>query len=86
MSYSDEEVVNEIVRMINEAYNPRETREAINEKFPEYNDKEKLKSLVPKILSKFDKKKQQHMKKTEYLMYFLIAGKDIVKKRVISNK
>ncbi|MHA1231463.1 MAG: hypothetical protein ACTSRP_19160 [Candidatus Helarchaeota archaeon] len=81
MDETSNKIVDEIVRLIEDAYNPRETREFINNKYPEYNDNEKLKSIIPKVLQKFDRKKQQYLKKTEYMNYFLIAGKDIVKSR-----
>lgn len=77
LSNTDEQVIAEIVKLIEEAYNPRETRKEINNKFPDYNDKEKLESLIPRILKEFDIKKRKHLKKTEYLMYVTIAGNDI---------
>ncbi|MHA1268532.1 MAG: hypothetical protein ACTSPY_01975 [Candidatus Helarchaeota archaeon] len=80
MSVKDEQVADEIVKLIKDAYNPRETRESINKKFPEYNDNDKLKRIIPIVLKKFDKKKQAHLKKTEYLTYVLIAGDDIIKR------
>ncbi|MBD3230974.1 MAG: hypothetical protein GF329_22535 [Candidatus Lokiarchaeota archaeon] len=79
MSSRDDQVVAEIVKLIDEAYNPREVRAEINKKYPEYDDKEKLERLIPKILNEFDAKKRKYLKKTQYLMYVSIAGEDITK-------
>jgi hypothetical protein len=74
---NEDEVVDEIVRLIEEAYNPKETREVINEKFPDYASKEKIQEITPKVLSKFDDKKRKHLKKTEYMMYVSIYKPDL---------
>ena len=81
MSVNDDKIIEEIVKMIKDAYSPREAREEINSKYPEYDDREKLEKLIPKVLSNFDNKKQKQMKKTEYMMYFLTTMGDVVKKR-----
>jgi len=57
----DEQVINKITSLIEDAYNPRETRKIIDEEFPNY-DNSKLKALIPLVLVKFDKKKASSVK------------------------
>jgi len=75
---SANDIVKKIIELINEAYNPREARNVINEQYPEYNNQTKLKQLIPTILKQVDKKKQDALKKTQFFKYFLI-GEDTIK-------
>ena len=74
----DDQVINKIISLIEDAYNPRETRKIIDEEFPNY-DNSKLKTLIPLVLAKFDKKKQAALKKMQFFKYFMI-GEDKIKK------
>ena len=74
----DQEVINKIVELIKNASNPRETRKVINKDYPVYDDEGKLKLLIPEIVKKFDKKKRDALKKTQFFKYFLI-GEDTIK-------
>ena len=69
----NQEVVNKIIELIEDAYNPREARKIINEQFPDYNHSEKLRTLITDVLRHFDKKKRDALKKTQYFKYFLIG-------------
>ncbi|MBD3230973.1 MAG: hypothetical protein GF329_22530 [Candidatus Lokiarchaeota archaeon] len=74
----DQEVIDKIRDLIIEAYNPRAARIKINEIFPDYNDKDKLENIVPKVMKSFDIDKRKALKKTQYFKYFLI-GEDTLK-------
>lgn len=75
---NEDDVVKKIIELIEDAYNPRETRKIIDDLYPSYNDKSKLKNLIPEIIRHFDKNKQEALRKTQFFKYFLI-GQDHIK-------
>ncbi|MHA1268533.1 MAG: hypothetical protein ACTSPY_01980 [Candidatus Helarchaeota archaeon] len=70
---NDQNIINKIIKLIEDAYNPREARKAINDEFPEYNNSSKLKPLIPKVINHFNKKKQEALRRTQFFKYFLIG-------------
>ncbi len=74
---TEKEVIEEITKMIAEGANPRETRIAVNEKFPDWNDRNKLKRLEKKIIASFPDIRKTALRRTEYYKIFLIGSDDI---------
>lgn len=74
---TEKEVIEELVKLVDDAANPREARTAINEKFPDWNDREKLKRIVPKVERRFPAIRQTALRKTAYFKIFLIGADDI---------
>lgn len=74
----DQEVADKIRDLILEAWSPRDARKEINQIFPDYNNKQKLKELISKVTEDLDKKKIKDLQKTQYFKYFLI-GQDSIK-------
>ncbi|MFX1294154.1 MAG: hypothetical protein ACFFD2_04760 [Promethearchaeota archaeon] len=74
---SEKEVIAEIVKLVSEGSNPREVRIAINRKFPDWNDRNKLKRITPKILKQFPAIRKTALRITDYFKIFLIGSDDI---------
>ena len=71
------EVIDELFKIIDDGGNPREARETINEKFPDWNDPKKLKPLLPKVEAMFPAIRQTYIRKTSYFRLFLIGTDNI---------
>ncbi|MHA1428553.1 MAG: hypothetical protein ACTSQI_21425 [Candidatus Helarchaeota archaeon] len=52
---TEKEVINELYTVVKDGANPREAREAINTKFPDWNDSKKLRKIIPKVKKMFAK-------------------------------
>ena len=74
---TDKEVIEELVKLVDDALNPREARMAINEKFPDWNDREKLKKIISRVEKRFPAIRQTALRKTAYFKIFLIGADDI---------
>ena len=73
----EKEVVDELYKIVAEGANPREAREAINKKFPDWDDPKKLKKIIPKIKKMFPAIRQTYIRKTSYFKIFLIGPDNI---------
>lgn len=74
---TDKEVIDELYKIMEDGANPREAREAINKKFPDWNDPQKLKPLLPRVESMFPAIRQTYIRKTSYFKIFLIGPDNI---------
>lgn len=74
---TEQEVVDALFKLVDEGANPREAREAINQKFPDWNDRKKLKSILPKVENKFPAIRKTYIRKTSYFKIFLIGHDNI---------
>ena len=77
---NENEIINKVIELIEDAYNPRESRKIINKEFPDYNDKNKLKTIIPEIIKHFDKTKRAAIKKTQFFKYFIV-GEDKIQSK-----
>ena len=71
------EVIDELFKIVDDGDNPREAREAINAKFPDWNDPKKLKTIIPKVEAMFPAIRQTYIRKTSYFRIFLIGADNI---------
>ena len=74
---TEKEVIEFFTKLVAEGANPREARVAINEKFPDWNDRNKLKRITSKVERKFPAIRQTVLRKTDYFKIFLIGPDDI---------
>ena len=74
---SEKEVIDELYKIVAEGANPREAREAINKKFPDWNNPKKLKGIIPKVKKMFPAIRQTYIRKTSYFKIFLIGPDNI---------
>ncbi len=73
----EKEVIEALVQLVEDAANPREARIAINQQFPDWDDREKLKKLLPRVERRFSALRQNALRKTSYFKIFLIGPDDI---------
>ncbi len=74
---TEKEVIDVLYEVVAEGANPREARETINQKFPDWNDPAKLKKIIPKVEKKFPAIRQTYIRKTSYFKIFLIGPDNI---------
>ena len=74
---TEKEVIDELFNIVAEGANPREARTTINNKFPDWNDRNKLKRIIPKVERKLPSIRQTYIRKTSYFKIFLIGTDDI---------
>ncbi|MHA1130330.1 MAG: hypothetical protein ACTSRC_17660 [Candidatus Helarchaeota archaeon] len=74
---TEKEVINELYTVVKDGANPREAREAINTKFPDWNDSKKLRKIIPKVKKMFPTIRQTYIRKTSYFKVFLIGPDNI---------
>jgi len=74
---TEKEVVNELFKIIDEGANPREARDVINQKFPDWNDRNKLKKILLKVQNMFPVIRKTYIRKTSYFKIFLIGADNI---------
>jgi len=74
---TEKDVIDELYKIVEDVANPREAREAIAQKFPEWNDLKKLKQIIPKVERMFPAIRQTYIRKTSYFKIFLIGADNI---------
>ncbi|MHA1265873.1 MAG: hypothetical protein ACTSRS_11625 [Candidatus Helarchaeota archaeon] len=74
---TEKEVINELYKIIEDGANPREAREMIKQKFPEWDDPKKLRRIIPKVEVKFPDIRKTYIRKTSYFKIFLIGPDNI---------
>ena len=74
---TEKEVIEELYKIVEDGANPREAREAITQKFPDWNDPKKLKPILPKVEKMLPAIRQTYMRKTSYFKIFLIGADNI---------
>ncbi|NVM54170.1 MAG: hypothetical protein HWN66_10760 [Candidatus Helarchaeota archaeon] len=74
---NEKAIVDELYKLVDEGANPREAREAINEKFPDWNDRTKLQRILPKVENMFPAIRKTYIRKTSYFKLFLIGADNI---------
>ncbi len=74
---TEKDVIDELFKIIDDGANPREARESINQKFPDWNDSKKLKTIIPKVEAKFPAIRKTYIRKTSYFRIFLIGADNI---------
>jgi hypothetical protein len=74
---TEKEVVEELYKIVEDGANPREARDAIAKKFPDWNDPKKLKQIIPKVERMFPTIRQTYIRKTSYFKVFLIGADNI---------
>ena len=74
---SEKEVVDELYKLVDDAANPREARVTINKKFPDWDSREKLRRIIPKVERRFPAIKRTQFRKTAYFKIFLIGPDDL---------
>jgi hypothetical protein len=74
---TEKEIIGVLFKLVEEGANPREAREAINQQFPDWNDRKKLKPLVPKVEKMFPAIRQTYIRKTSYFKIFLVGADNI---------
>jgi hypothetical protein len=74
---TEKDVVEELYKIVEDGANPREARDAIAQKYPEWNDLTKLKQIIPKVERMFPAIRQTYIRKTSYFKIFLIGADNI---------